>query len=66
MEIEKSNLMIKNEEGTESLLKKTSEHGTILMSIDSLFRKITAKTEAKREMYFIWHKDLTQIRSEED
>ena len=66
MENEKANLMIKNEEGTESLLKKTSEHGTILMSIDSLFRKITAKSEAKREMYFIWHKDLSEICTENE
>lgn len=66
MEAEKAKLMIKNEEGTETLLKKTSEHGTILMSIDSLYRKITAKGEGKRDMHFIWHKDLSQIRSEDD
>lgn len=66
MEAEKANLMIKNEEGTEQQLKKTSEHGTILMSIDSLFQKITAKGEGKKENYFVWHKDLNAIKSETD
>lgn len=37
IEAAKAALMIGNEEKTEHLLKETSEHGTILMSIDSLF-----------------------------
>ncbi len=37
IEAEKAALMIGNEENTEQLLKQTSEHGIILMSIKSLF-----------------------------
>ena len=43
IEEQKTALMSGNEEQTEQLLKQTSEHGTILMSIDALFRKIAIK-----------------------
>jgi len=53
--------MIGNEEQTEQLLKQTSEHGTILMSIDSLYRKIATNNEQNnQEIHFIWHKNLKE------
>lgn len=48
--------MIGNQDKTEQLLKKTSEHGVILMSIKSLWQKIALKTDKQKEIYFIWHK----------
>ena len=45
IEEQKAQLMIGNDEKTEQLLKKTSEHGTILMSIDSLYKKVAVKNE---------------------
>lgn len=42
-ENEKAKLSRDNEENTTNRLKKTSEHGQILMTIDSLFNKVAAK-----------------------
>ena len=39
----KQKLSRDNEENTSNRLKKTSEHGQILMTIDSLFQKVTLK-----------------------
>lgn len=59
IEAQKAALMIGNEEKTEHLLKQTSEHGTILMSIDSLYQKIATKgNQNNKEIHFIWHKNL--------
>jgi len=51
------------------LLKKTSEHGIIQMSIKNLWQKIALKNTsdtsgAKKEMYFIWHKVPQRIESQ--
>ena len=43
IEAQKAKLMIGNEEKTEQRLKTTSQHGIILMSIRSLYRKIAYK-----------------------
>ena len=51
--------MIGNQDKTEQLLKKTSEHGVILMSIKSLWQKIALKTDntgKQRDIVFIWSK----------
>ena len=42
-ETEKAKLSRDNEENTTNRLKKTSEHGQILMTIDSLFIKVTGR-----------------------
>ena len=41
--MEKAKLSRDNEENTTNRLKKTSEHGQILMTIDSLYIKVTSK-----------------------
>lgn len=59
IEAEKALLMIGNEEKTEQMLKTTSEHGIILMSIKSLWQKIALKNEQNdNEVHFIWHKNV--------
>ena len=45
VETEKAKLIFTNQDNTEQLLKKTSEHGIILMSIKSLWQKIAVKTD---------------------
>lgn len=66
IEAEKAALMIGNEEKTEILLKKTSEHGIILMSIKSLFQKIATKTEQNGgEVNFIWRMSVPQPRTDD-
>ena len=52
VEHEKAKLIFTNQDNTEQLLKKTSEHGIILMSIKSLWQKIAVKPD------FIWHKSV--------
>lgn len=42
-ETEKSKLSKDNEENTNNRLKKTSEHGQIIMTIDSLFNKVASR-----------------------
>ena len=65
IEGQKAALMIGNEEATEQLLKQTSEHGTILMSIDALFRKIAIKNnQNNHEVHFIWHKQVAGGKDE--
>lgn len=66
IEAEKAALLIGNQDKTEQLLKTTSEHGTILMSIRSICNKISAKEgQEGKERYFVWHK-LPQSRDSGD